>query len=151
MSDDSLQRQVERWFDGESPEPDDAALRAALARPEAQSHLDDLRRMRDAMDAVSEPRTIEDAQFPTFMADIREGIERPRHQHRGVWALASVTAAALIVAVSAYLVFSGHGTGDPDTVVRAAESEIENAEVRTYSGDDGTATVWVSVPEKDMQ
>jgi hypothetical protein len=143
------EQKLERWFDGEAAEPDPAVLK----RPSTQTHLDALQQLRDAVQSVTVPATIDDAQFPSFMAGIREQLETPVPRRvGGFWALASVTAAALIVALSVYLVVSGGGASTTPTVVEATSTSIEGAHVESYSSDEGgTATVWFTPPERDIQ
>lgn len=143
------ERNIEQWFDGEAGEPD-AAL---LERPDVRAYLEELQQLRDGAQSVAAPRTIDDAQFPAFMAGIREQLETaPRRRLGGFWALASVTAAALIVAVSVFLVLTGGGAANSPTVVEATSTGIEGALVESYSSDEGgTATVWITLPERDIQ
>lgn len=142
-------KRVERWFDGELNElgEQDAAV---FSRPECQAYLEGLRQVHEGIEAVAEDQRIEDAQLPAFMAGIRDGAQRRAPAMRRMMALASVPTAALIVAVSMYAVFRGAGGDDARTVVEAATTEIEGAQVELYYSDDGTATAWVTRPDKDL-
>ena len=148
MKTDDMKR-VERWFDGELRElsDDDAAV---FARPECQAYLESLHRMHEGIEAMAESQRIEDGQLGAFMAGIRDGVERRAPAMRRMLALASVTTAALIMAVSMYAVLRNAGGDKAHTVVEAATTEIEGAQVETYYSDDGTATAWVTRPDKDL-
>jgi len=143
------ERNIEQWFDGEAAGPDPTVLE----RPGTQTYLEGLQRLRDGAQSVAAPRTIDDAQFPAFMAGIREQLETtPRRRVGGFWALASVTASALIVAMSVFLVLTAGGVSNTPTVVEATSTGIEGASVESYSSDEGgTATVWITLPERDIQ
>ncbi len=142
-------RDLEQWFDGETADPDPAVLE----QPSTQAYLEDLQQLRDGAQSVAAPATIDDAQFPAFMAGIRDQLDTaPRRRVGGFWALASVTAAALIVAVSVFLVLNAGGVASTPTVVEATSTAIEGALVESYSSDEGgTATVWITLPERDIQ
>ena len=150
MSERQWQQRIERQFDGDAPEGDGGKPETA----EQQAHLDRLHRLRDGVKSAASRQVIEDAQFPAFMDGIRERIEAPRVGHRRLWTFASVTAAALIVAASTFITYvvvtndSGTGVG---TVVDAYESDIPGAIVESSTSEDGTVSVWVTVPERDIQ
>ena len=158
MSKNREQWNIEQWFDGEAPEA------AGLADPEgdfseARSYLEMLEKMRDGVQAVATHEAIGDAQFPAFMDGIREQLEQPkRAPARKRWALASLTAAALIAAVSVYLVLGGGDGNGATTPVEAAVTEVESARtdiegatVHTYySSESGVATVWVEPGEGEI-
>jgi len=149
MGKNDLERRVARRFDGEAR--GDALNEEALESAEAQAHLAQLQKIRNGIEQVAVRETINDAQFPSFMAGIRERIETPQRHARGLWALASLTAAALIVAVSVFLIFASSRAPGVSTVVEAAESGIAGTTVNTYSSSDGTATVWVTEAQRDIQ
>ena len=136
-------REVEQWFDGEL-EGTGELERHVDGCPECAAHLEELRRFRTGVAATGAPEAIRDAQFPAFMEGIRERVEyRPFWRGR-LWALASVTAAALIVAVSAFLVLTD---GSPErveaTVVESCSTDLEGATVTSYASETGVTTVWV--------
>jgi len=99
-------QRVERWFDGESREPESVAQHVAGC-PQCAAMAARLQRFREGVHAVDVRAEIASGQFPAFLEGIRQGIEAPRRRHTGVWALASVSAAALIVAVSLFAMFTG--------------------------------------------
>ena len=140
-------RKVERWFDGESAESR-AVERHVTACDVCAAHLTRLRTIRKTVETVAARETIGDPQFPAFMDGIRGRVERPvRRRHRGFWALASLSAAALIVAVVTFTMLTGGPQEALATEVESCSTELEGATVGSYSSEDGTATVWVSMPE----
>lgn len=143
-------REVERWFDGEIEENSEL-MQHIDSCPVCSARLEQLRRHRDAVNAVKTPQEIADPQFPAFMEGIRERVESAPRRHGGVWALASVATAALIVAVSAFLVLTNGGPDKVEaTVVESCSTEIEGATVTSYASDNGVATVWVNVAQDDI-
>jgi len=150
MSERQWQQRIAREFDGEAPE----GCGGEPGNAEEQAYLERLRQLREGVRNAASTEVIEDAQFRSFMDGIREGIETPRPGHRRLWAYVSLSAAALIVAASTYITYlavtsdSGTGVG---TVVEAYESDIPGATVDSSTSEDGTASVWVTVPERDIQ
>lgn len=143
---------VERWFDGESSEPDTIAQHVSEC-PACATAVKRLSLFRQGVKAVAVRQEIAPTQLPAFVEGIREGIERPARRRTGLWALLSLSAASLIVAVSLFAVF----TGGPDpvvaqhTVVESASTEVEGATVKTQdSTDKKTAIIWVHRPQKDV-
>lgn len=141
---------VERWFDGELA--DAGAIEAHVAEcPVCTETLSVLRVTRQAVRAVAEPETIADAQLPAFLDSLRTRVEEPAASRAGVWAFASIAAAALIVSVSTVTMFSkGPAPVEAQTVIEDTSTDIDGATTSSYYSDDGTATVWVNLPEGDM-
>ena len=144
------EKNVERWFDGELSDPGEmdshveqcTICAATLAR---------LRQTREAVQAVVIQEEISDAQFPACMDGLRRQLEAPQRQPGRLWAFASLAAAACIVAVSTLFMFSqGPTPVAAQSVIEDASTEIDGATTSAYYSDDGTATVWVNVPEGDM-
>ncbi len=130
------QRKIEAAFDGEAPSDKDLATAAN------RGYWDALGQLRQGVRAVAERQEVTDNQFPAFMEGICEGIERPVRQRRGLWALASVTAAALIAAGAAFLVLAGETPKATATViVEEADTDIEGATVSIEYLKTGDATV----------
>lgn len=144
------ERDTARRFDGEGE---------GLERPlDAQSaaYESGLRLLREGAQQVNRRVEIADAQFPTFLDGIREGVERPARRFGGFWAIVSLSTAALLVAFSAFLLFT---TGDqaPPTVVEAVTNEVETvsteingATVDSYTDGEGTTVLWVSTGKRDL-
>jgi hypothetical protein len=135
-------REIERQFDGESDRS---------APVENSAHAAYLRKVRDGVAEVKDTPEIADEQFSAFMAGIHQGIDQPRKAGHGrVWALASIAAASLIVALSTFAIFSG-GPGEVSarTVVEDYSTDLEGATVDVETSDDG-ATVWIQVTTEDL-
>ena len=142
------QERVERWLDGECADNDGVEKHLA-ACPSCRTYAEQTQRMREGVRAVSERAAIADAQFPSFYEAIREGVNRPPRRY-GRWAILSITTAAIIVAISIVSILFNF-SGDPMQPVRAeveqVSTEIDGATATFKYDDDGTATVWVNVPE----
>ena len=142
---------VERWFDGELVEAEavERHLSDCLA---CRQHLAFLEKTRAGVGAVTEPAEISDAQMPAFLEGIREEVaRRPKRRHTGLLALASVACAALISTASVLYLVSGQPTvAQADTVVESHDTEIEGATTEVHYSDDGTATVWINLPDGAM-
>lgn len=142
------QEQVERWLDGECTDTN-GVEKHLTACPSCRSYAEQAKRMREGVRAVSEQATIDDAQFPAFYEAIREGVNHPSRRPAR-WAILSITTAAIIVAISIVSI-AFNFSGDPMQPVRAeveqVSTEIDGATATFNYDDDGTATVWVNVPE----
>jgi anti-sigma factor RsiW len=136
---------VERWFDGEHPEPE-AVHGHVETCPSCAGRVARLQRMRAGAQGVAKRHEIGEPQFAAFVKGIRDRVEAPRRGLRGLWALASVTAAALIVAAAAFVVFTSGPEKVNATVVESCTSEIQGATVESYSSANGVTTVWLKVP-----
>lgn len=145
-------KRVERWFDGESREPDSVARHLAGCSACA-AYVARLERFRAGVRAVSVRPEVSASQMPAFLEGIRERIEAPRRRRSGWWAVVSLTAAAMLVAVSLFALV----TGGPDpvkaehSVIESATTDVEGATVETKDSTEGNrAIVWVHVPRKDV-
>ncbi|MDP7638641.1 MAG: hypothetical protein QGG73_02845 [Candidatus Hydrogenedentes bacterium] len=138
---------IERWFDGESNEGSfvEAHLQTCAGCVE---HLGFLESSREAVGAVVHRAEIADSQFAAFMDGIhRETTQRPRNR-RGLWTLASLVSAALLIALSIFAVVTPGKA--PVIAVDHFETEVEGASIELlYSGDD-TPTLWVNMPDGGM-
>lgn len=145
MKRQSWQQQMEQYRDGEMPPSDACEIEALLESPEGRNYDATLEALSAAARQAMPREHIADAQLPAFVAGIREGVEAPERSHRGFWALASLSTAALIVALSVFSVIMLNSQDAVHSTVEAAASEIEGAEIDTYTDEeDGTAVVWVS-------
>lgn len=140
---------VERWFDGDRH--DEAAVDKHLAScGMCRSHLTQLEAMRAGIGNIAQRQAIEDAQLPAFMAGIRDSVEGTHSWYRGLWASMSLALAALVVAVSAYVMFPS-GSSEVVATVESAETELVGGEVHV-DVNGSTTTVWVEVNEhRDIQ
>ncbi|HOJ32486.1 MAG TPA: hypothetical protein PKY35_11105 [Candidatus Hydrogenedentes bacterium] len=94
---------------------------------------------------------VSDVQFPAFWKGIEDRLKTPpvRSSQR-FWAILSFTTAALIVALSIFLVF--FGKTQPvvaQTIVEEVTTDIEGASVSWSPSEDG-AMVFVRVAERDI-
>lgn len=139
-----MQQRVEAWFDGETAVD-------APATPQAEAHAAYLAKVRKGAETRKAVPEIRDEQFDAFMSGIREGIQaRPASRFSGgFWALASAAAAAVIVATSAMIVFTGGPAPVQATEVEAYSTELEGATVDVETSEDG-GTVWITVTTEDL-
>lgn len=140
-------KSLERWFDGEG----DLRAQPDTHHPESQAHLAYLETVRAGVESIREDHEIRDEQFDAFMEGIRGRVGRgePRSNYRSFWALASVVAASILVALSIMVVF----TGGPAEVSARTEVDVVSTEldatVDVETSEDGS-TVWIEVTPKDL-
>ena len=155
MAECKWKSKAEQWFDGEGKQSPELERHVASC-PECAAHVGQLRLVRDAVEAAVPREEIRDAQFPAFMAGVRDGIDattrarglfRPRRG--GLWAMASLAAASLIVAVSVMLVINDEPPKVDATVVEWCDTELDGATVG-YESDNGVTTVWVTMSKEDV-
>lgn len=141
---------VERYFDGDPSAPDWIADHVAEC-PACHTHMAALEAIRQGAGAITGEAAIEDGQFHAFMDGIRSELDTPGRRWGGLWAVTSLVAASLVVALSTFAIFSGSvDTVEAKTEVEYATTEMEGATTTVEYSEDGTATVWVDVPEGDM-
>ncbi|MDZ4861740.1 MAG: hypothetical protein SGI88_22425 [Candidatus Hydrogenedentes bacterium] len=139
------QKKTAQQFDGHAgagPAPSTAGEREYLA---------DIAYLRQGAQTVSPAPEIADAQFSAFMLGIREGIEAPAPR-RGFWAALSLVTAALVAAISLFVIFETNNIVQPPTVsaVESATTDISGATVTSGTAEDGTAVVWVDAGQVEM-
>lgn len=100
--------------------------------------------------AAAHAPEINDAQFNTFMQGIREGIATPEPRFYGLWTLASLAAAALVLLISALAFLSTGSEPVRATEVESVATELEGVTIRSYDSKQGMSTVWVNMPENDL-
>lgn len=142
-------KETQRWCDGEAVDTE-AVERHVAECAVCASHAEAIRVMRGGVQAAATREIISDAQFPAFMEGIREHIRPDRPLRRGWRALTSLSAtAALVVALIGFFLLTG-GPQDVQAVeIELYETELEGATVTSYYSEDGTATVWVTMPEEE--
>ena len=143
-------KEIERSFDGEETRLD--GLNSHLAQCKVCSaYLARLQRLHAGLETLVSREEIHESQFPAFVEGIRERIGTPRRGHRGLWAFASVAAAAVIVALCTLFIVSGGPRDVSATVVESATTELEGVTIDWYSSDDGTTKIWVTaIQGKDV-
>ncbi len=152
MSECRWVQRVEQWLDGAAPEPE-AVERHVATCPSCAALRARLLRVRDGVRAVAVRQEIGSGQFDAFYAGIRDRVDAPAPTRwRGIWALASLGAAALLVAVSIFAISSGGPAPvQAHTTVESATSDIEGALIETQdSSERDSAIVWVHVPHGDV-
>lgn len=141
-------KRIEAYVDGELAAT--SAIETHLAGcPSCAAHRDNLLAWRAAI----RPATPElnDQQFPVFMDGIRSGISGSPPRYRGFWALTSLAAAALVIAVATFSIFNG-GPAAPVQAdgVESVSTEIDGATVEWGSSGGGVTTIWISISEDDI-
>ena len=146
MASCGLTRQVESYFDEGLAFPEELT-RHLNDCADCAAYLDGLKAMREGVKALDSHETIDDGQFQAFMAGIRPCIEEPVHPHRRRWAVGSLVAASMVVAVSLFGLFAGGpATVEAKTVVEYCSTDLEGATATWDYSKAGTATIRVSVP-----
>lgn len=142
---------VERWFDGEAPPETSGEISAHVSECRiCAGRIEQLRRLRDAAVAVARVDPIGDGQFPAFMRGVNEGLQQPHRGWGRVWALASLTAAALIAAISTFVIISDEPKKVDATVVESVTTDLEGATVQTYEDEGGDTTIAVTMSKDDI-
>lgn len=140
-------KQIGALLDGEPHYSGDAEHH--LGDAACRDYADAVRLMRSGAREAAHAPEISDAQLGAFIAGIRDGIERPEPRTAGLWATASVVAAALVLVLSLLAVFSRGGEPVRATEVESAYTELEGVTVEFDNRGD-VSTVWVTMPESDL-
>lgn len=144
------EERVERWVDGEDSDPT-AVERHVGECAECEARARELKAIRGMVNVSRQPAEIAEAQLPAFLAGIEARIEGAPRRHTGLWAMASLCAAALLVALSfMFLVSDGPAPVQARTVVESLSTDIDGATTTSYHDEAGTTTVWINVPDGDM-
>ncbi|MBP8131277.1 MAG: hypothetical protein KA184_16985 [Candidatus Hydrogenedentes bacterium] len=146
--------QVEAFFDGEMAfAPPDVAEHAASC-PVCSRYLAQLRTLRAGAADVATHETITDGQFPSFFEGIRERLDdAPARVWRRFWALASMSAAAILIALALYVLFADFSAPSrrvEATVVESTYSELDGVSIDVQIGQDGDAVIWVNNAPDDV-
>lgn len=139
-------RETERWLDGESRDQF-RAERHIETCPVCTEHARRLQQIRNTAVHIAPRVEVGPAQFPAFMAGIRDRMAEETPRRRGRWALVSVGATALVVSLAVFYVM----TGGPQEVlaveVEKCATEVEGARVATEVAEGGVMTVMLVMPE----
>lgn len=141
-------KRVEAFVDGDSTGAE--AVESHLAScAGCAAHRETLLQWRSAI--RSGAPALSDQQFPAFMDGIRSGISQSPPRYRGFWALTSLAAASLVIAVAAFSIFTG-STPEPVRAdgVESVSTEIDGATVEWGSSGGGVTTIWISISEDDI-
>lgn len=147
MTDCKHQEKVERWFDGESIEGGFAESHVETCA-ECAKHLRFLESSREAVGTIVQRAEIADSQFAAFMDGIHQETSQPPRHRRGLWTLASLVSAALLIALSIVAVVSPGQT--PVIAVDHYETGVEGASIELLESDDDVSTLWVNMPDGGM-
>jgi anti-sigma factor RsiW len=141
-------KKIDAWLDGELTET--ATVQAHLEDcPACARHHALALQMREAVQALPTAPEVADGQFSAFLEGIERGIEAPRKGPGNFWALASLTAAALVIAVATFSLFTGPGPVKANEV-ESISTQLDNATVHWDNSDDGVTTIWISIAEDDV-
>lgn len=141
-------KDVEALLDGEAQ--NENAVEAHIAAcPACAAHRDNLLAWRQSLASALATPVLSDQQFPAFMEGIKAGIHEPRRRSGGIWALMSLAAAALVIAVATFSMFTGPGPAKANEV-ESVSTEIEGASVSVDYPEGGVPTINVSVGKDDI-
>ena len=113
------------------------------------THQESLLQMRAALGTLPEVPVLSDNQFPAFMEGIQAEVSRSRRRPGGMWALMSLSAAALVIAIATFSIFTGPGPVKANEV-ESVSTQLNDATVRWDNSDDGVTTIWISIAEDDV-
>ena len=142
-------KDVETWFD------------TGAASNELQTHVNScsicsehlafLKTTRAALRQMTDAATEHKLDVERFLTDYRDRKAEPVWGVPSRWGLVSAAAAACLVALSLLSIFTpDERSVDARSYVESVRSDVEGVTATTYHSDDGTAIVWVNVPEGDM-
>ncbi|MCF6284875.1 MAG: hypothetical protein L3K26_06780 [Candidatus Hydrogenedentes bacterium] len=141
-------QKVEAYTDGESH--DHSAVEAHIADCAlCARHRATMLHMRSALGALPEAPSLSDGQFPAFMEGIHEGVSHSRKRPGGIWALMSLSAAALVIAIATFSMFTGPGPVKANEV-ESVSTQLEGGTAHWDISDDGVTTIWISIAEDDF-
>lgn len=142
-------KKIETFVDGELT--DVQSVEAHMMQcAECARYRDELLRVRTALEVVSaQSPQVSDDQFRSFMDGIHDGVDNRSRHPRGFWALLSLTAAALVIAIATFSVFTGPGPVKANEV-ESVSTQLDNATVHWDNSDDGVTTIWISISEDDV-
>lgn len=141
-------RHIEAFVDGELA--DAGAVEFHLSNcPACAEHRKTLLQWRAAV-RTEAPR-LEDGQFPAFLSGIKAGLPDSEPRYRGFWALTSLAAAALVIAIATFSIFNGT-TPEPVRAneVESVSTDIDGATVGWDDSGSGVTTIWISIAEDDV-
>jgi anti-sigma factor RsiW len=146
-----------RWFKDVEALVDGEARNAQAVEshvsdcPVCAAHRSGLLEWRAALAPALSAPVLSDQQFPAFMEGIRAGIQEPRTRSGGIWALLSLAAAALVIAVATFSMFSNPASVRVNAnEVESVSTDIEGATVGVENGENSVTTIWISIGEDDV-
>jgi len=143
-------KDVEALVDGEARDPQAVETHVSGCAT-CSAHRDGLLLWRSALAPAVPVPVLSDQQFPAFMEGIKAGISEPRSSSGGIWALLSLAAAALVIAVATFSMFSNPSPAPVDAnEVESVSTDIEGATVGVENGENSVTTIWISIGEDDV-
>jgi len=143
------------WFKDVEALVDDEARNAVAveahvsACPLCAAHRDSLVAWRNALAPALAAPVLSEQQFPAFMEGIKAGIHEPRRRSGGIWALMSLAAAALVIAVATFSMFTGPGPAKANEV-ESVTTDIEGASVQVETPEGGVTSINVHIGKDDI-
>lgn len=144
-----------RWFEHVEALVDGEARNAGAVEAHltgcatCEAHRTHLLQLRAAMRGAAP--VLSDQQFSVFMDGIRTELSQSPPRGRGFWALTSLAAAALVIAVATFSIFNG---SVPAPVrangVESVSTEIDGATVGWTDSGGGVTTIWITTSEDDL-
>ena len=139
---------VEALIDGEARNAS-AVEDHVTACPACAAHHETLVQWRKALSTARPAPVLSEPQFPAFMEGIRAGIHQSQPRSGGIWALLSLVAAALVIAVATFSMFTGPTPLKADEV-QSVSTDIDGATVSVESPMGGVTTINISVGKDDI-
>ncbi len=141
-------KDVEALLDGEAR--NEKAVEAhVVACPACAAHHDSLLAWRHSLVPALATPVLSDQQFPAFMEGIKAGIHEPHRRSGGIWALMSLAAAALVIAVATFSMFTGPEPLKADEV-QSVSTEIEGASVSVETPEGGVTSINIHIGKDDI-
>lgn len=141
-------KDVEALVDGEAR--NSSAVEAHVtACPACAAHRESLVMWRHSLAPALATPVLSDRQFPAFMEGIKAGIHETRPRSGGIWALMSLAAAALVIAVATFSMFTGPGPVKANEV-ESVSTEIDGATVGVENSENSVTTIWISIGKDDV-
>jgi anti-sigma factor RsiW len=141
---------VETWFDSGAPMSEELSQHLESCNA-CSGHLAFLESTRNAFQTRAERIREHQLHADRFLQDFRDRNSAPERSLNPRWALASLVAASFIAALALMsIVTPAKAPVEARSLVESTSTDVEGATTETYHADDGTAIVWVNVPEGDM-
>jgi anti-sigma factor RsiW len=141
-------KDVEALVDGEARN-ENAVEAHVAACPACAVHRNSLLAWRHALVPTLAAPVLSDQQFPACMEGIKVGIHEPNRRSGGIWALMSLAAAALVIAVATFSMFTGPGPAKANEV-ESVWTEIEGASVQVETPEGGVTSISVHIGKDDI-
>lgn len=141
-------KRIEAYVDGEATDTGAVESHLDICAP-CTRHYAFLRQMRAAVSGLPASPEVSDGQFPAFMEGIQAEVASTHRRPGGFWALMSLSAAALVIAIATFSIFTGPGPVKANEV-ESVSTQLDGATVHWDNSDDGVTTIWISIAEDDV-